>query len=49
VLHVSAAQRARRAMAAVTAWRAPGTAYIGDFDVAMAVHTGPGVVGLAWP
>jgi DegV family protein with EDD domain len=48
VLHVSAPQRARRVLAAVTAWRAPDTAYISDFDVAMAVHTGPGVVGLAW-
>jgi fatty acid-binding protein DegV len=48
VLHVSAPQRARRVLAAVTAWRAPDTAYISDFDVTMAVHTGPGVVGLAW-
>lgn len=47
-LHVSAAQRAQRVLAAVTAWRAPDTAYIGDFDVAMAAHMGPGVVGLAW-
>lgn len=47
-LHVSAPQRAQRVLAAVAAWRAPDTAYIGDFDVAMAVHTGPGVVGLAW-
>ena len=48
VLHVSAPQRAQRVLAAVAAWRAPDTAYIGDFDVAMAVHMGPGVVGLAW-
>lgn len=47
-LHVSAAQRAQRVLAAVTAWRAPDTAYIGDFDAAMAAHLGPGVVGLAW-
>jgi DegV family protein with EDD domain len=47
-LHVSAPQRARRILAAVEAWRAPDTAYISEFDVAMAVHTGPGVVGLAW-
>lgn len=48
VLHVRAPLRARRVLAAVTAWRTPDTAYISDFDVAMAVHTGPGVVGLAW-
>jgi DegV family protein with EDD domain len=47
-LHVSAPQRAQRVLAAVAAWRAPDTAYISEFDVAMAVHTGPGVVGLAW-
>jgi DegV family protein with EDD domain len=47
-LHVSAPQRARGVLAAVAAWRAPDTAYISEFDVAMAAHTGPGVVGLAW-
>jgi hypothetical protein len=45
---VSAPQRARGVLAAVAAWRAPDTAYISEFDGAMAAHTGPGVVGLAW-
>ena len=40
-LHVCTPQRARRVLAAVAAWRAPDTAYVGEFDVAMAAHRDP--------
>jgi DegV family protein with EDD domain len=48
VLHGCAPDRAQRVLEMVVGVRTPATAYISEFDVAMAAHLGPGVVGLAW-
>jgi DegV family protein with EDD domain len=48
VLHVLAPERARRVSDLVAREETPALAYTSEFDVAMAAHLGPDVVGLAW-
>lgn len=47
-LHAMAPDDAADLMAAVVAEHAPATSFVGSFSTAMIVHTGPGVLGLAW-
>lgn len=48
VLHAAAPDPAARLLERVEAHRAPATAFMGEFGPVMVVHTGPGLVGLAW-
>ena len=47
-LHALAADEAKELLRRVEAEFAPATAFIGEFGSVMVVHTGPGLVGLAW-
>lgn len=48
VLHAAAPDTAARLLERVEAHHAPATAFVGEFGPVMVVHTGPGLVGLAW-
>ncbi|MCZ7527130.1 MAG: DegV family protein [Acidimicrobiia bacterium] len=48
VLHAMAPEPARRLLEKVTEAAEPDTAFLGEFGSVMVVHTGPGLVGLAW-
>ncbi len=47
-LHSLAPQAAEELLAAVAGRIEPATAFVGSFGTGMFIHTGPGVVGLAW-
>jgi DegV family protein with EDD domain len=47
-VHALAPERAERLLAAVRAELQPATAFVGEFDAAMASHSGPGAAALAW-
>jgi DegV family protein with EDD domain len=47
-LHAYAPDEAAGLLGEVTRHADPVTSFIGEFSLAMAAHTGPGVVGLAW-
>jgi DegV family protein with EDD domain len=47
-LHACADEEANELLDAVAAEVTPATSFMAEFDVAMATHTGPGVLGLAW-
>jgi len=47
-LHALAAGEAKELLSRVEAEFEPATAFIGEFGSVMVVHTGPGLVGLAW-
>jgi len=47
-LHADAEERAQQLLGRVCAEVDPATAFVGTFGTVMAVHTGPGLVGLAW-
>src|SRR5262245_33179020 len=47
-LHALAADEAKELLARVEAEFTPATAFVGEFGSVMVVHTGPGLVGLAW-
>jgi DegV family protein with EDD domain len=47
-LHAQAPEMAERLLARVEAEIRPATAFVSSFGVVMVVHTGPGLVGLAW-
>jgi DegV family protein with EDD domain len=47
-LHSLAPEQAEELLAGVRAELEPATAFVGTFGTVMLVHTGPGVVGLAW-
>jgi DegV family protein with EDD domain len=47
-LHAQAPDDAQRLLRAVEAEVRPDTAFVGEFGSVMLVHTGPGLVGLAW-
>ena len=47
-LHTYAPDEAAELLDQVARRVRPATSFIGEFNLAMAVHTGPGVVGLAW-
>lgn len=46
--HALAADEARELLRRVEAEVTPATAFVGEFGSVMVVHTGPGLVGLAW-
>ncbi|MGH9025623.1 MAG: DegV family protein [Acidimicrobiia bacterium] len=46
--HALAADEARELLRRVEEEVAPATAFVGEFGSVMVVHTGPGLVGLAW-
>jgi DegV family protein with EDD domain len=46
--HALAAEEARELLRRVEAEVTPTTAFVGEFGSVMVVHTGPGLVGLAW-
>jgi DegV family protein with EDD domain len=48
VLHALAVDVADQLLARVTGDEQPVTAFVGEFGPVMVVHTGPGLVGLAW-
>ena len=47
-LHAGAPEPAERLLEQVRAEIEPATAFLGSFSPVMVVHTGPGLVGLAW-
>jgi DegV family protein with EDD domain len=47
-LHAQAEDAARELLGRVEATCEPATAFLGEFGTVMLVHTGPGLVGLAW-
>jgi fatty acid-binding protein DegV len=47
-LHAGAVEPAERLLEQVRAEVEPATAFLGSFSPVMVVHTGPGLVGLAW-
>lgn len=47
-LHAGAPEPAQRLLEQVRAVVDPATAFLGSFSPVMVVHTGPGLVGLAW-
>jgi DegV family protein with EDD domain len=47
-LHAEAEDAARQLLERVRAEAEPETAFVGTFGTVMVVHTGPGLVGLAW-
>lgn len=47
-LHALAPGEARRLLDRVCAEATPATSFVGEFGSVMLVHTGPGLVGLAW-
>ena len=47
-LHAGAPAPAERLLEQVRAEVDPATAFLGSFSPVMVVHTGPGLVGLAW-
>lgn len=47
-LHAQADDEARALLDQVEAAVAPATSFLGEFSPVMVVHTGPGLVGLAW-
>jgi fatty acid-binding protein DegV len=47
-LHADAPEPAERLLEQVRAEVEPDTAFVGSFSPVMVVHTGPGLVGLAW-
>ncbi len=47
-LHAMAPDEAADLMETVVAEHSPATSFVGTFSTAMIVHTGPGVLGLAW-
>jgi DegV family protein with EDD domain len=47
-LHAEAEDAARQLLDRVRAEAEPDTAFVGTFGTVMVVHTGPGLVGLAW-
>ncbi len=47
-LHARAPEAARRLLEAATGGTTPASAFVGEFGPVMVVHTGPGLVGLAW-
>jgi fatty acid-binding protein DegV len=47
-LHVMARPEAEALLDEVRAETEPATALVADFGAVMAVHTGPGLVGLSW-
>ena len=47
-LHAGAPEPAARLLEQVRAEIDPATAFVGSFSPVMVVHTGPGLVGLAW-
>jgi DegV family protein with EDD domain len=47
-LHAAAPDAAARLLEQVEARVAPASAFVGQFGPVMVVHTGPGLVGLAW-
>jgi DegV family protein with EDD domain len=47
-LHAEAEAAARQLLERVRAEAEPETAFVGTFGTVMVVHTGPGLVGLAW-
>jgi DegV family protein with EDD domain len=47
-LHALAPERASDLLARLTAQVAPEESFVGEFGPVMVVHTGPGLVGLAW-
>jgi DegV family protein with EDD domain len=47
-LHAGAPEPAERLLEQVRAEVEPATAFLGSFSPVMVVHTGPGLVGLAW-
>ena len=47
-LHAQAEADANELLGRVQAEADPATAFVGSFGSVMVVHTGPGLVGLAW-
>ena len=47
-VHALAADEANELLQRVEAEYTPATAFVGEFSSVMVVHTGPGLVGLAW-
>lgn len=47
-LHAAAPDAAARLLARVEEHATPASAFVGEFGPVMVVHTGPGLVGLAW-
>ncbi|MFN8035515.1 MAG: DegV family protein [Acidimicrobiia bacterium] len=47
-LHALAAEEAHQLLDRVTAGSEPATAFVGEFGPVMVVHTGAGLMGLAW-
>jgi len=47
-LHAGAPEPAERLLEQVRAEVDPATEFLGSFSPVMVVHTGPGLVGLAW-
>jgi DegV family protein with EDD domain len=47
-LHAAAPDAAARLLEKVEEHVAPASAFVGEFGPVMVVHTGPGLVGLAW-
>jgi fatty acid-binding protein DegV len=47
-LHAQAPDTARRLLERVHDEIAPESAFLASFGLVMVVHTGPGLVGLAW-
>lgn len=47
-LHAVAEPEAQALLAQVRAEVEPATAFVGEFTTVMVVHTGPGIIGLAW-
>ncbi len=47
-LHALAPDAAKQLLEGVYGRVEPATAFVGEFDLAMVAHTGPGVTGLAW-
>lgn len=47
-LHALAPEPAARLLAAVRSEVEPATAFVGSFGTGMIVHSGPGVIGMAW-
>jgi DegV family protein with EDD domain len=47
-LHAQSPEAAEKLLARVEEELAPTTAFVASFGVVMVVHTGPGLIGLAW-
>ena len=47
-LHADAEAEAQALLDRVVAQHAPATAFLASFGTVMTVHTGPGLIGLAW-